>query len=441
MMAGQGRFADTHPLGAAWFFALAVLVLLPGLLFSNFVPAWTPAAALAGLLLLFILRGLAGGRVIGRSAADWPLLLLLISLPLGLWASADRAASLPRVYACLANLAIFWAAAAQRDAAWLRRGGWLLLVGGLALGVVFLLGTNFSRTKLPFVHAEIYSALPGGLRPFWNPGGFNPNLSGGLMALFWPPALVLAWRGESWQQRDAAKLVAVALTALLVLTQSRGALLGCLLALVAITLVRSRLWLPVWLIVALATAMLAYQMGPGVMLEAVLGQSDVFGASSLRGRQELWGQAARLMGEHPVTGVGLGMVEPAIKASYASDLIRPDNNFKHAHNIYLQAGAEMGLPGLLAHLALYGILLYLLARRALDRSAGTMQILALALLGSLIVFLTHGFFEVITYATRAAVVVWGLFGLMAAVATTSVPARPKAGGQAEQPAPPLAAAH
>jgi len=29
--------------------------------------------------------------------------------------------------------------------------------------------------------------------------------------------------------------------------------------------------------------------------------------------------------------------------------------------------------------------------------------------------LTHGLFEVITCATRAAIIVWGLFGLMAAV--------------------------
>jgi putative inorganic carbon (HCO3(-)) transporter len=113
------------------------------------------------------------------------------------------------------------------------------------------------------------------------------------------------------------------------------------------------------------------------------------------------------------------MVEAAIDARYTGGLVGPDGQFKHAHNVYLQVGAEMGLPGLVGHLALYLILLYLLARRALDRRAGYRQALALALLGSLTVFLTHGFFEVITYATRAAVVVWALFGLMVAVTTSS----------------------
>jgi putative inorganic carbon (HCO3(-)) transporter len=417
-----------------------VLALLPALLFSSFVPGWAPAVALVGLLVLFGLREAAlrhslrsgvsqGGHVVGHTPADWALLLLLLSLPVGLLVSGDLAVSLPRAYAFVANLAIFWAVAAQRDTPWLRHSGWLLLLAGLILGGVFLLGTRFGSAKLPFINREIYGVLPGGLRPFWNPEGFNANLSGGLLALFWAPAVVLAWRGDTWQQRDAAKLVAIALSLLLLLTQSRGALLGCGMALLVITLARPGYtgragaqrwgWLLFWLVVLLVIAILAYQLGPGTLLETMLGRSDVFGDRSLQARQELWQRSIDLIRDYPLTGVGLGMVEAAIDARYTGGLVGPDGQFKHAHNVYLQVGAEMGLPGLVGHLALYLILLYLLARRALDRRAGYRQALALALLGSLTVFLTHGFFEVITYATRAAVVVWALFGLMVAVTTSS----------------------
>jgi putative inorganic carbon (HCO3(-)) transporter len=178
-------------------------------------------------------------------------------------------------------------------------------------------------------------------------------------------------------------------------------------------------WLLFWLVVLLVIAILAYQLGPGTLLEAMLGRSDVFGDRSLQARQELWQRSIDVIRDYPLTGVGLGMVEAAIDARYTGGMVGPDSQFKHAHNVYLQVGAEMGLPGLVGHLALYLILLYLLARRALDRRAGYRQALALALLGSLTVFLTHGFFEVITYATRAAVVVWALFGLMVAVTTSS----------------------
>jgi len=413
------RFNQYNPLAGAWFFVVAVLILLPALIFNSFMPDWAPLAALLGLLVIFLLRVLATGQLIGHTPADGPLLLLVLSLPLGLWASSDATVSLARVYALVAGLAFFWAVAAQRDASWLRWSGWALLMAGLILGCVFLLGTRFSPDKLPFINRDIYTALPGGLHPFWNPEGFNANLSGGVLALFWAPALVLAWRGDSWQQRDVAKLVLVTLTALLLLTQSRGALLGCLAALMLISVLQDRRWLPFWLIVLLATAVLAYHIGPTLFFETILGESDVFGASSLQGRQELWGRAAALIRDYPLTGVGLGMVEPAIKSHYPTVLIGPDSNFKHAHNLYLQAGAEMGLPGLMAHLGLYGVLAYLLVRRALDQGAGYYQVLALGLLGTLLVFLTHGLFEAITYATRAAIVVWGLFGLMVAVSTST----------------------
>jgi putative inorganic carbon (HCO3(-)) transporter len=409
-----------NPFSTAWFFALAVLILLPALLFSSFVPEWAPPVALVGLAIIFALRGLATGRVIGHTPVDWPLLLLFLLLLVSLWITTDLSISLPLTYTFIANLAFFWAVAAQRNTPWLHRSGWLLLLAGLILAGVFLLGTNFSRTKLPFINQEVYTVLPGGFRPFWNPEGFNANLSGGLLALFWPPAVALIWRGNSWQQRDVAKLVAVVLGGLLVLTQSRGALLGGVVALLVITLLQSRRWLWFWWVVLAVVIIEAYHLGPDTFLETILGRSDIFGDRSLQGRQELWERSMYLMDDFPLTGVGLGMVESTIKQHYPTNLIRPDGNFKHVHNIYLQAGAEMGLPGLMAYLAFYLILFHWLLRRALDRQAGYNQALALGLLGSLIIFLTHGFFEVITFAPRAAIVVWGLFGLMVAVATSPV---------------------
>ena len=76
------------------------------------MPSWAPLAALALLAVVGLLRCLAAGRVIGHTPADRPLLLILVTLPVGLWASANHAATLPRVYALIASLALFWAVAA-----------------------------------------------------------------------------------------------------------------------------------------------------------------------------------------------------------------------------------------------------------------------------------------------------------------------------------------
>jgi O-antigen ligase len=236
-------------------------------------------------------------------------------------------------------------------------------------------------------------------------------LSGGLLALFWPPAVVLIWYGESWQQRDIAKLVAIILGVVLVLTQSRGALLGIGVAFLAITLLQNRRWLWFWLAVALLAVLGLFYMGPNIILDPIEAD-NARENSSLQSRQALREQAVALISTRPLTGVGLGQPGQILNL----DPI----DVKHIHNVYLQTGAELGLPGLVIYLALYMILFYVLLRQVLKRRSGYYYGLALGLLGSLIVFLTHGFFEVITYAPRAAIIVWALFGLMVAVGISSM---------------------
>jgi O-antigen ligase len=60
------------------------------------------------------------------------------------------------------------------------------------------------------------------------------------------------------------------------------------------------------------------------------------------------GEASKIMGEYPLTGVGIGsfIIELAGRAGEGY-VVEP------AHNIFLLAGAELGLPGLLLLIALF----------------------------------------------------------------------------------------
>jgi O-antigen ligase len=396
-----------------WLLAALVWPALPVLLFSSFLPAWAPAAALVWLGLVFGLRALASRRLLGHTVADLPLLLLALTLPVGFWASADRAETLARTFAFAANLALFATIAVQRPVVWARWSGWVLL--GLALGLsgVVLMGTVFTRTKLPFVAVEIYDLLPGGWRPFWNLAGFNPNLSGGLIALFLPPAVMLALGGARWPQRLLASLAVIVVGFVLILSQSRGALLGVAVGLAVSTALYHRAWAWMWwgLFVLGAAALLLLPSEWTTLLFGVAG--DALGADPVRGRVELWSRAIYMVQDFGFTGVGLGLFEPVTKVLYPTFLISLGARFLHPHNFYLQVAAEMGVPALIAHLAMFMLLGAGLLRQA--RKNGAYRTLALGLLGTLAVFLVHGLVEVITYAPRAGIVVWGLFGLMAAV--------------------------
>lgn len=397
-----------------WPFLAVAILAAPPLLFSTFLPSWAPLAAAGLLAVAYLLRSLALGRLVGQTPADWALLLILVTLPVGLWASANHAMTLPRTYAFLANLGLFWALAGLASTPRLKHLAPLLALGGVALGIALMLGTTASGGKLPFINRDIYSLLPRGFRPFWNPAGFNPNLVGGMIALFWPLALAAGLHARTFLGRVAALAGVAILGGLLLLAQSRGALIGIALATLAVLMLSSRRWWWIWAVGVVVAAIGLALTGAPITFDAVLGTSDILGASSLQGRLELWSRALYMIQDFSFTGVGLGMFEPVVKLLYPTFSIGPDAEFLHAHNIFLNVAAEMGLPGLIGHLSLYLVLGGLLLRQALAWGASPVRPLAIGLFGTLLAFLIHGQFEVITMATRAAILVWGLFGLMAA---------------------------
>jgi O-antigen ligase len=399
-----------NPLADARLLGLAVLLMLPALLFSRFMPPWASPAALAGLAVLYGLRSLAVGRFWGHTPVDLPLLALLLTLPVGLWVSTNRAVTLPLTYAYTANLALFWTVAAQAGTPWLRHSGWALLLTGVAICGLVLAGAAFAPHKLPFISPTLYAPLPERWRAFWDQESFNPNISGGLLVLFWAATVALAWRGPTWPLRDTAKVAAVLLTGVLLLTQSRGALLAGLVGLLIITTVPNRRGWWLWSALAGLAAAATVRWGPDAVLQAVLGRHDLLGDINLQARQELWQRAALILRDHPLTGVGLGQVGPTIQQFYPTAIIKATATINHAHHIFLQTGAEMGLPGLLALATIY---LSLLAR--LWPLARQGHGLALGLLGSLAALFTHGLVDAVTASPQVALVVWGLLGLMAAV--------------------------
>ena len=144
-------------LSATLILSLAVLLLLPALLFSHFVPEWAPPIAVVGLAAIFLLRTFTSGRLVSRPPVEWLLLGLLLLLPLNLWISENKAITLPRIYAFIANLAVLLIIAAHRDTPWLSWSGWALLGAGLVLSGVLFMGTTHIGSKLPFIDQNIHS--------------------------------------------------------------------------------------------------------------------------------------------------------------------------------------------------------------------------------------------------------------------------------------------
>jgi O-antigen ligase len=126
-----------------------------------------------------------------------------------------------------------------------------------------------------------------------------------------------------------------------------------------------------------------------------LGVTDVRGVEitdanfAVLERMAHWQSALAMWADHPWLGVGIGNYEP-VYPRYALPLWPLP--LGHAHNYYLNIGAEAGALGLLAYLALWSVAL-VAAWRATRWASGWSWGIALGVLGVLAHLSIHSFFD------------------------------------------------
>ncbi|HEX9107974.1 MAG TPA: O-antigen ligase family protein, partial [Longimicrobiales bacterium] len=353
---------------------VALALAAPFLLFPDVRPRLA-AASLALLALAWLLRWALRGEAWPHTPCNAALLLFALTIPVGVWASAFPDLTLPKLAGLILGLAAFRAVAFfvrdRRTLAWALAGFAMLglgIVAGGALGVGW-------PDKIPLLQS-IVRRLP--KAAILAGQSINPNQLGGVMTLYVPVAagcLIGCLRAR----RPLPAVLGLAGLAVavgtLALTQSRGGWLGGAVGLAALPVFwgigvgekrdarwRSRLLrvaavvVPLALFVGVAWGAVHY-LGPG-RIGQVLGDFDAgttaggLGRVSLAGRLEIWSRAVYAIQDFPFTGCGLGAFRRVVNLLYPLFLIGPDADIAHAHNIFLQTALDLGLPGLVAYLAL-----------------------------------------------------------------------------------------
>ena len=410
---------------ATWLNRLELWCALAAVPLLVFPGRWSPWA-LGGLAALWALRWATAGRLTVRTPADGPLLVLWLLLPLTWWASADHAVTLPALYQLLAGLllchsVVNWAVTPQR--LWTAAGVLALCGAGLAL-LAPLSVTTWPTSKL-FNALPVLAGLKPLLKPLWSEQ-INANVLGGGLALIWPlAAALLALRvpGSAWRAALARLgwgAVLLGITAVLVLSQARASLLAVGLAALGMALWR---WRPLrWLALCAAAALLVWlgQRGLPDARRWVELLSSTGTLTSLAGRQEVWSRALYMLEDFPFTGIGLGtfdLVQPLLYPFFLS--VGPAH---HAHNLFLQVAVDLGLPGLIAYLALllgaafatwHSLTRAPLSPREQRPGEG---LLALGLLASQAVLVLQGLLDVATWGTKLSFLPWFVLGLSLALA-------------------------
>jgi putative inorganic carbon (HCO3(-)) transporter len=210
----------------------------------------------------------------------------------------------------------------------------------------------------------------------------------------------------------------VVMLATLALAQSRGAWLG-LGAGVLLMLAGLGRWGRGLAALALAAcAWGAWQLGQPGLDDVLFGGQSLAGATSvtLAGRMEVWSRAIYGIQDFPFTGMGLNTFRHLVQTLYPLFLVPPGYDIAHAHNQWLQAALDLGIPGLVAYLAVWLAAAIMLRRAYLQAEDTRLRAAALGLGGGLAAYFVYGLTDVVSLGAKPGLGLWLLLALCVSVA-------------------------
>jgi putative inorganic carbon (HCO3(-)) transporter len=373
--------------------------------------------ALGAALFFRLVSWAESGRPVPRTPLSPALAGLLVMLPVTLWATPLPETSWPQALRLALGVGVCWATAGRIRG----RRGLALAAGGLA-GVGLVLAGGALAT-VSWMTEEKLSWLPLGLAanfPRWTGESVHPNVMAG--ALVQALAFLCGWwlfdgRRLRWPARWGLAALCVLLGVVLALTKSRGAYLGLAGALGLLALLRWPKWgWGVWLAAGAGAGLVLWQRPE--LLQVVLTEQHS-AASQLQGRLDIWSRAVFMLQDFPLTGIGMGTFTAVADKLYPFSINGP-GSVTHAHNLFLQVGVDLGVPGLVCWLA--GLLGaagcgWRVYRQADAPEAGALVSaggVGAGLLAATAALALHGVFDAVTWGTRPALLVWGMWGLAAA---------------------------
>ena len=164
-------------------------------------------------------------------------------------------------------------------------------------------------------------------------------------------------------------LATIFVGAVFVLTQSRGGYIGLAVTLPLLTLIAlPRRWrwysLIVFVVLAVVLGFVVYSHWEAIrtwVAGSDLASDPALSLNSLEGRLEVWSRAIYGIQDFPFTGMGMNAFRKVVPVLYPLFLVSPDVDIGHAHNEFLQAALDLGIPGLIAFIAVYIIAFWMLA--------------------------------------------------------------------------------
>lgn len=284
-----------------------------------------------------------------------------------------------------------------------------------------------------------WSAIP----PFQNALlSFNPNEIGGALAWIIPLMAGIALGAHKGEEHEGepnseddhrrwliyriiAGILFVLATIALIFGQSRSAILGVLVSLLLLSLLLIRhQWIRRMIIASVMGGFLLIAMmllnpfgidpdSPDDVSPFTITVRDL---NTALARRHIWSAAIDMMRDYPLTGIGMSMFRTATWYNQAYELDEfKDKGYPapHAHNEWLQVGADLGIPGLLLYAAWHAAILWMLWR-GYQHGNRQQQIIAVSVFAAFVSHNVYGLLDAITLWDRFQFMFWWMLGLGAA---------------------------
>jgi putative inorganic carbon (HCO3(-)) transporter len=386
---------------------------------------------------LWLIAWFATGKPLPNTPANLPLMVIMIMVLVSLYATYDIEVSLPKIAGMLLGIGMFYAFihASRREGTFL-----VVLAAFLACGFgIAVLGVAGMQwpDKYAFLQNDL-SRLPILIKGL--PGaeaGFQPNEVAGALLWVLPPLIVLVIalfislikrttrKHPGWRVVGLLFLIPITIIMMgtMLLTQSRGSLIALALALIFLPvflLKRRWIYLGVLLVIFVFIGLFSWRSG---WIQKIYMETGNPGQSivTFSGRVEIWDRAIRGIHDFPITGMGMNTFRSVIIVFYPTDYASKD--LGHAHNEFLQAALDLGIPGLIGFLSLNIVASWMLVqtwRNAQSANLGksplssafAVKVLVLGFAGGFLAHLLFGMIDAVALGAKPGVMFWMLLGLI-----------------------------
>ncbi len=380
---------------------------------------WPDYAGILPLLLLLLpwaLRLLAGEFPFHRTRFDWLILVFLVTVWVGYWASYNQASALNKAWLLTTSVFLYYSLSAQTEEniLWITTG---LFAIGVCVSVYFFFTHNFIDEPRKIETLNQIGVWWTKIRPQFPWPSVHPNYISGVAVLTGMFGLYPLRKSNQDHLFRAGILVGffVILLALFMAT-SRGIWMAITSAagvwvlwrLVALNgtnlrLRKDRLF-PILVLIYLCAVVAVLYAGPANSPSSIVGSPD-YGSGT---RAELFTRSLFFVGDFPITGGGLSAF-PGLYSQYMLDI--PYFYVINSHNMFLDVFIEQGVVGGIVFLLAYLFCIWHVSKSIVLAQSSEMQLFKWLVLCALVVAMIHGMVDDYLYNGKGSILSLSLIGI------------------------------